>query len=102
MKLSTEDRAWAKAVKQRDKGTCRRCEKVPDPRGLHAHHIFTRSRRSTRHDLENGVSLCYGDHRWAHSNPLEFHAWMQHELGMEAYLELKKRSVRLKKRGPIA
>lgn len=92
MKLSPADQAWAALVKTRDAYTCRRCLR-PFPegerRGLHAHHVFTRSRRSTRHMVQNGVSLCFGDHRWAHSNPLEFHDWIRGELGPAEYDHLR-------------
>ena len=96
MKLTAADKAWALAVKERDHFTCRRCLQVPDRRGLHAHHIFTRSRRQTRHVVENGISLCYGDHRWAHSNPLEFHEWMREMMGWKDYDALRLRSNKTK------
>jgi hypothetical protein len=100
MKLSKADTEWGRAVKERDGYSCRRCytwfPEGPPRRGLHAHHIFTRSRRRTRHDVENGVSLCYGDHRWAHANPIEFLAWMRDELGEDAYMALYWRSIKTK------
>ena len=74
------DVAWAKAVKERDHWRCRRCGRGPT-KELHAHHIFTRSRASTAHDLENGISLCPGCHSWAHAEPTEFHYWIKTELG---------------------
>ena len=94
MKLSTDDKAWATAVKDRDNYQCQRCLNMPNPQGLHAHHIFTRSRRSTRHVLRNGIALCMGCHRWAHSNPLEFHELMRSEmhLGEVEYDELQQLS----------
>lgn len=101
MKLSKADRIWAVTVKERDKWSCLRCEKgyVPhQARGLQAHHVFTRSRKSTRLELENGVTLCTGCHRWAHSNPLEFHAWIKLQLGSGAYDALQQRSRKLKGR----
>ena len=99
MKLSKDDRVWADLVKERDGFTCRRCLRIfpwGDRQGLHAHHVFTRSRKSTRHMLINGVSLCFGDHMWAHRNPLDFHEWMQDELGPE-YDELQAISRSMKK-----
>lgn len=102
MRLSPEDRAWAKDVKERANYTCARCFKFfpeGNRRGLHAHHIFTRTRRATRHDVENGVALCYGDHRWAHGNPLEFHDWIADVIGQETYDDLQARSRRLKRSG---
>jgi hypothetical protein len=100
VKLSAADRRWSTAVKDRDHWSCRRClTSYPErSRGLNAHHIFTRSRRSTRHDVECGVSLCVGCHRWAHANSLEFHEWAKAELG-EAYDDLQQRSRALKRTG---
>lgn len=97
MKLSADDVVWSRAVKKRDEDTCRRCveDRGWKQRGMHAHHIFTRSRKATRLDLENGVTLCMGHHMWAHRNPLEFHEWIRGELGAETYEALQVRS-----RGP--
>ena len=95
MKLSAEDRAWSVDVKQRERYTCQRCLTFyPEGRrqGIQAHHIFTRSRRSTRWDLVNGVALCTGCHRWAHSNPLEFHELARSWLGADVYDALQARS----------
>ena len=64
--------------------------------GLHAHHVFTRSRKSTRHMLINGVTLCMGHHMWAHRQVLDFHEWMRGELGVE-YDELQQLSRTLSK-----
>jgi 5-methylcytosine-specific restriction endonuclease McrA len=100
MKLSPQDKLWALAVKERDNYQCQRCLSMPDPKGLHAHHIFTRSRRSTRHLLRNGISLCFGCHRWAHSNPLDFHELMRSVfLGETEYEELQQLSRTLKRTG---
>lgn len=95
VKLKPADTAWAKEVKARDDYTCRRCHKsYPEGhRGIHAHHIFTRSRKSTRHDLLNGVTLCMGCHLWAHKNPLEAMEWFQTELGQAIFDELRFKSL---------
>jgi hypothetical protein len=98
VKMSTRDKLWAGLVKERDRYTCQRCQVIyPEGRrqGLHAHHIFGRSRRTTRWMLENGIALCFGDHMWAHSNPLEFHEWMQDRLGA-GYEDLRSLSLKTK------
>src|SRR6266542_4736335 len=97
MKLKPKDKLWAHLVKERDEWTCQRCGVMYSEkwRGLHAHHIFGRSRRPTRWMLENGISLDYGCHRWAHANPLEFHEWMQDRLGA-GYEDLRKLSLKTK------
>lgn len=101
MKLTADDRRWSAAVKSRDLWTCRKCgvTYLSPNRGLDAHHIFTRSRNSTRLEVECGVSLCVGHHRWAHANPLEFHQWIRGELGPDRYDRLQARSRVLKRTG---
>jgi hypothetical protein len=98
VKMAAKDKLWADLVKERDEWTCQRCQvfyPVGRTQGLHAHHIFGRSRRTTRHMVENGISLCFGDHMWAHQNPLEFHEWMQDRLGA-GYEDLRQLSLKLK------
>lgn len=99
IKRTAEDRDWSRRVRERDRYMCRRCEVhyLANSTALHAHHIFTRSRKATRHDLDNGVSLCYGCHMWAHKNPLEFHEWAEKQLGEDAYDVLQARSRRMSK-----
>ena len=101
MKLTADDKRWSTAVKARDLWTCRRCGHAysEGDRGIQAHHIFTRSRKSTRLDLECGVTLDTGCHRWAHANPLEFHAFIRDELGPDRYDGLQRRSRVLKRTG---
>jgi len=93
--MAAKDKLWASLVKERDNWTCQRCLKEVVGQGLHAHHIFGRSRRTTRWMLENGIALCFGDHMWAHSNPLEFHEWMQDRLGA-GYEDLRSLSLKTK------
>ena len=96
--LGKKDNLWASLVKERDAYTCQRCQMVyPEGRrqGLHAHHIFGRGRRTTRHMLENGIALCFGCHLYCHSNPLEFHEWMQDRLGA-GYEDLRTLSLKTK------
>lgn len=67
---ASADRAWSKAIKERDGMICRRCQKF-DP-SIHAHHIAPRSQRpDLRHSLGNGVCLCASCHTWCHHNPTE-------------------------------
>ena len=88
--VKAKDEAWAQAVKQRDLNVCYRCGRRDD---LQAAHIFTRSKRSTRWDLENGVCLCGGCHIfWAHRNPLEFYDWVKSWMGKERFEALQQRA----------
>jgi hypothetical protein len=98
IKMAAKDKLWADLVKERDGYTCQRCHTIyPEGRrqGIHAHHIFGRSRRSTRFLIENGISLCMGCHIYCHSNPLEFHEWMQDRLGA-GYEDLRSLSLKTK------
>jgi hypothetical protein len=102
MKRTAEDKRWSAEVRARDGWSCRKCGRYfPEGRrgGLDGHHIFTRGRGSTKLEVENGVALCFGDHMWAHANPLEFHEWIKAELGAEAYDALQQRSRVLKRTG---
>jgi len=94
--MTPADRRWAAAVKERDNYPCRVCH-LYFPDGwrvdLHAHHIFTRGRGWTRTDPENGVSLCMAHHTWAHDHPMGFQDWIEQELGSDAYVALRRRSL---------
>jgi len=70
-------------VRERDNYTCRKCGQNRSAYGrfgekghVFHHHIFTKSRLPTRWIPENGVSLCYFCHRWAHSAGEEFREWI--------------------------
>ena len=82
------DKLWSLLVKHRAGWRCEYCgsrEKM-----LNSHHIYSRSNRSTRWDLENGVCLCVGHHTFstkfsAHKTPTEFTEWLYKEKG-EAWM----------------
>ena len=63
---------WAEIVKLRAGNKCEYpgCYKTTY---LNAHHVFSKSRASTKYDLENGISLCAGHHSLnndsAHKDP---------------------------------
>lgn len=99
IKRTAEDVRWSLEIRKRDRYMCRRCSVhyLPNSNGLHAHHIFTRTRKATRHDLENGVALCYGCHMWAHRNPLDFHEWIEEQIGTATYDAVRLRSRRVRK-----
>jgi hypothetical protein len=102
VKMTPEDHRWADEVKARDEFTCRRCGRMyqQGDRAIQAHHLFTRTRRSTRYDLENGVTLCTGCHRWVHANPADARDWAQREVGKVLFLDVEHRSRVLSKRPP--
>lgn len=94
VKTTAADRRWAKEVKARDRYICQRCGKAyPEGhRGIQAAHIFTRSRKATRLDPDNGLALCTGCHWWGHRNPHEFTEFVKDYMGEEKYEDLQKRS----------
>src|SRR2546422_124739 len=66
------DVLWQKVVKTRDNFTCQRC----GSRGkVDAAHAITRSRKLTRWEIANGVTLCTGHHLFFHRNPVAFSEW---------------------------
>jgi len=78
MKLTKEDKLWAKEVKERDNNRCVICGKEER---LNAHHLFPREIELMKHDINNGISLCPLHHRFSreispHQNPIAFHIWM--------------------------
>ena len=86
---------WSKKVRERDKYICQKCGKA----AREAHHIIAR-RRGVQvwwFNLDNGVSLCAGCHKFhgAHSvnfeEQKEFNAWVKRWLKMRdtSYEELE-------------
>lgn len=76
------DIMWSQAVKARDK-KCLRCGKENN---LHSHHVFSRTHKSTRFVLDNGVTLCGGCHLfWAHRDTGGFVAWWVSKYGQPLF-----------------
>lgn len=80
------DDAWSKLVKLRAGMKCEvpNCNKPV----LNSHHIYSRSKKSTRWDVMNGICLCVGHHTFsstfsAHKTPLEFIRWLDEYKGKE-------------------
>ena len=98
--MKKADLEWAESVKERDDWICQKCgtyKPEGNRQGIAAHHIFGRSRQRTRHTLDNGISLCFACHMWAHQNPFEFHDMMKSRLGSDEYDELHRQSLMPKK-----
>lgn len=79
------DEAWSKLVKLRAGNKCEYCNKSNN---LNSHHIFSRSKKSTRWDVFNGISLCVAHHTFsssfsAHKTPLEFIDWLTKYKGQD-------------------
>lgn len=101
IRVRKQDVEWAQSIKMRDTFQCRRCGKRYPPvmqtsefakalRGLHACHIFGRSRRSTRWELDNGLTLCMGCHLFFHAHPLDMILFARTELGEERFERLRR------------
>jgi hypothetical protein len=85
------DSVWSGAVKAKAKFKCER-----DPKHgttiLESHHVVSRRHKTTRHELRNGVCLCFNCHFKAHSDPKEFREWFEQYRGVEEFLWLEKLS----------
>lgn len=80
------DIAWAKLVKLKAGLKCEYCGTTT--KQLHSHHIFSRSKKSTRWDIDNGICLCAGHHVLsstfsAHKTPTEFTYWFEKYKGKD-------------------
>ena len=87
------DRAWAELVRARDAYTCQYCglRSLYYSGSFHAHHFHTRSNPETRHDLDNGVTLCPPCHAFFHAHPAAAHEFGEHHLGSERWMRLADR-----------
>ncbi len=79
------DIAWSKLVKLIAGNKCEYCGKTTY---LNSHHIYSRSKRSVRWDVKNGICLCVGHHTFsstfsAHKTPLEFVKWLENYKGTD-------------------
>ena len=79
-------------VRERDHHACRKCGVKKQGGRVYHHHLMTKTRLTTRWIMENGVTLCFWDHRWAHSAPEEFRAWVLSWMPEKQYNELYLRS----------
>lgn len=88
------DDAWSLLVKLRAGMKCEYCGKTSY---LNSHHIYSRSKKSTRWDVQNGVCLCVGHHKFssrfsAHKTPLEFIDWLINKKGDDFVTRLRIKS----------
>lgn len=89
-----KDTEWAIAVKERDGYRCTYCGSKDY---LNSHHIFSRNNLSTRHDIDNGITLCAKHHTFskefsAHQTPTEFTFWLQKLKGKKFVEDLGKKA----------
>lgn len=74
-----QDKQFAIAVKNRDENKCVICGNSDK---VNCHHIIPRENREFRHDLNNGISLCFLHHKFSleispHKNALAFFLWLE-------------------------
>jgi len=88
------DVAWSAKVKERDGNMCQKCGSKD--KQLNSHHIFSRSHKSTRWDIDNGITLCAGCHTLgngsAHKDPSVFQDWYINVMGQGYFDRLKWRA----------
>lgn len=88
------DDLWSKAVKVNYSSCCQHCCTTEN---LNSHHLFTRSRRATRWEIENGICLCASHHTFsqefsAHKTPAKFKEWFVGVKWEKHYNDLEKKS----------
>lgn len=71
LRHSNVDPLWSKAVKDRDGWKCQLCGKDCGKIGghAHAHHIMRKQSTAMRYNLENGICLCAGCHKFGVHSP---------------------------------
>lgn len=80
------DELFRQAIRKRDG---KRCQYCIYHNGTEVHHYFTRSRRSTRWDMRNGVLLCWRCHKYAHNHRKSFREQMLNETDL---IELERKA----------
>lgn len=94
------DEAWSKLIKLIAGNVCEYdgCNKTDY---LNSHHIFSRSNKSVRWALNNGICLCAGHHvlngNSAHKAPLDFTDWLIEYKGQDFIDELRLEAHSIKK-----
>jgi hypothetical protein len=81
----TADDLWGLIIRTRDP-VCRLCKARPT---RNAHHIMNRRHKNTRHDLRNGMGLCYRCHLpEGHGDPCHMAELIRGEIGDDLYMDL--------------
>ena len=91
-KLENEcDKLWSQCIIARD-GTCRGTNSIDR---LSAHHIRSRTHKSTKWDLENGLCLSWKVHFLQKANPERFQDLIINIIGDKKYQALKRKSLQV-------
>jgi len=78
IRIDAADKYFSKAVRLRDKNTCRHCGKEGRQECCH---IIGRANRRVRWSAHNAIAMCHYCHRYMTANPLDFYAFLEGELG---------------------
>lgn len=82
------DQLFSIAIRLRDK----RCRRTGNTENLQCSHIWGRSNKFLRWDMDNAFTLSAGQHLyWWHKEPAEAIEWAKQELGEEKWNELKQK-----------
>jgi len=94
IKISRLDKKFSQYVRGKAGWKCERCGKQyrPPTSGLHCAHIFTRAKKSTRFDIDNLKSWCYGCHSYMDGNPLDKYDWYIKKHGQKKFDQLRLKS----------
>lgn len=95
------DKIWSNKIKIRDKHSCQICG-ITNGASIESAHIIPRTFMETRHDMKNGIALCYLHHKVGmfslHNNPLWFYEWLKENKREQFdYLVAKMHSIAEKK-----
>jgi len=87
------DRLFSTCIRTRDGFRCQHENCTAGGNRMHCAHIFSRSRMTTRWDLDNAITLCYYHHIvWCHRTPVEFTLWIMKKIGEIKFKELESKS----------
>lgn len=92
IKISNLDRLFSQYIRARAGWRCERCGAMPDRRGLHCSHIFSRRHKGIRWHPSNAVAHCYGCHSHLGGNPRLFDEWARNYLGEDTLEAMRQES----------
>ena len=84
--IKIADILFSQAIRLRDK----KCRRTGSKENLQCSHIFSRSHKIIRWDLDNAFTLSAGQHLyWWHKEPAEAGEWAKQQLGEKKWNKLK-------------
>lgn len=94
------DIARSKRVKEKSMFMCEKC--LSRDKRLNSHHLRSRSKKSLRWDLDNGICLCVSCHVFsssfsAHKTPVEFVERLKVYIWQDKYDRLRQQAYKIRK-----